>query len=484
MSAVSIHHPLEGLFHPRSIAIIGASKSDRDTGWVGRLLSSGYKGKIYPVNPNAKEIDGLKAYPNIRDIPGVVEYAILNIPAHLTPQAILDCAAKGVKFVHCFTAGFSETGTKKASRLEARIAQIARDRGIRLLGPNCMGIYCPASRMTFNADFPQKRGPVAFVSQSGTEAMRLLFLAHDINIYFSKVISYGNAIDLDAPDFLEYLADDEDTKIIACYIEGSRQVARLTSAVKKCLQKKPVVVLKGGSTRSGAGAVAFHTASPTGSLASWDNFFKKTGAISANTMDEVADIIQTLSRVKPPKGRRVALVGRGGGIGVIAADICERASLEVPSFSNNTRKRLSQIISEVGISTRNPVETMTGMSGAVDFYLRGLPIVDEDTETDIILVQIAIDIYGGRNTDLTPEVRDAAYALCATADSLKKPLAVVLFTGGHPKATKEALITRRILTKAGIPVYSGVESASQAISKVIDYYGNDSGKTKTRFNYL
>ncbi|MBN1643906.1 MAG: CoA-binding protein [Dehalococcoidales bacterium] len=469
MAAIS-SHPLEEIFHPRSIAVVGASKNEQGTGWVGRLLSFGYKGRIYPVNPNAKKVNGLKAFPNIKNVPEKIDYAILNIPAHLTPQALLDCAAKGVKFVHCFTAGFSETGTSKAKQLEARLAKIAGDRDIRLLGPNCMGIYCPASRMTFDADFPKKTGPVAFVSQSGTEAMRLVFLARDTDVYFSKVISYGNAINLDAPDFLEYLADDKDTKVVACYIEGSRQLARLTAAVKKCLRKKPVIVLKGGLTGNGTGAVAFHTASPVGSKTSWDNFFKQTGAIPANTMGEVADIIQTLLRLNPPKGRRVALVGRGGGIGVIAADICERAGLEIPSFSNATRKRLGQIISEAGVSTRNPVETMAGMNGAADFYLRGLPVVDKDTETDIILVQIAIDIYGGRHTDLTPEVKDAAYALCAVADSLKKPLAVALFTGGHPKATGEALIIRKILTKAGIPVYSGVESASRAIGKVITFY--------------
>ncbi|MDP2919993.1 MAG: CoA-binding protein [Dehalococcoidia bacterium] len=465
-------HFLEEMFYPKSIAIVGASPNDPESGWMGRLINFGYgdRGEIYPVNPKATEVHGLKAYATVRDIPGPVDYVVFNIPARFTPQVMADCVAKGVKFVHVFAAGFGEIGTPEAKLLEQQLLETARKGGLRMLGPNCMGIYCPESKMTFNIDFPKEQGNVAFVSQSGAESMRLVFLGQDVKLYFSKVVSYGNAIDLDAPDFLEYLSADEKTRVIALYIEGVRQGPRFFAAIKKCLQKKPVVILKAGLTESGAGAAASHTASLAGVKSVWDAFFKQTGAIPANTMDEVADIVQALVRMKPPRGRRVAVVGRGGGIGVIAADICERAGLKVPPFARETRDKLTQLIPEAGAGVRNPVETTYGMGGAADFYRRGLSIVDEDPETDVILIHMAIDVYGSRTPNLAKLAAEAAATLCERVPSLKKPVAVGLFSGGHPDVIAAVTAARDKLTGAGIPVFSGVESASRAINKMTNYY--------------
>ncbi len=463
-------HPFDKLFQPASIAVIGASSSASGTGWVKRLQDFGYPGKIYPVNPKADEIQGHKTYANICDVPFPVDYAILNIPAAATPQAMRDCAVKGVQFVHCYTAGFNESGTAAGKQLETELAQIARESGIRLLGPNCMGIYCPGSGLTFSEDFPKEKGRVAFVSQSGAEASRLVLLCQDVNLYCSKVASYGNAADLDETDFLEYLASDNDTDIIGLYIEGVKNGPRFMSAVKKCMKKKPVVILKAGLTGNGAAAAISHTGSFTGSQKVWQAFFRQTGAIPTQTIDRVVDTIQGLTRTRKLRGRRVALIGRGGGIGVVAADICNRAGLLVPSFSAETRQQLAQIRPDPGASISNPVEPKLGMEGAGEFYLRGLPIVDADTETDVILIQMAVDIYGGHTTDLLPGLSEAAYALCAAADSLKKPVAVALFTGGHTDTILAAAAARDILTKAGIAVFTGVESAASAISKVYGYY--------------
>ncbi len=467
------HHFLENMFHPESVAIVGASTTDTETGWVSRLINFGYKGKIYPINPKATEINGLKVYPSVRDIPYPVEYVIFNIPARFTIQAMHDCVSKGVKYVHCFAAGFSETGVEEAKEIEKQLLALAKSSGIRLLGPNCMGLYCPEAGLTFNPDFPKESGGVAFVSQSGAEAMRLVFLGQDVGIYFSKVASYGNAADLDAPDFLEYLADDAATKAIACYIEGVKNGPRFVAAVKRCLAKKPVVILKAGLTESGAGAAASHTASLTGAKNVWDAFFKQTGAIQANTMDEVADILQALVRVKPTRSRRVAVAGRGGGIGVVAADICERAGLKVPAFSKETCDKLLAVIPEAGASIRNPVETTAGLGGAALFYRRALPIVDADTETDIILIHIAVDVYGTHTPDLAQKVGGAAEALAEKAPSLRKPLVAALFTGGHPDTMLAVHEARQKLIKAGVAVFSGVESATRALNKIIGYYSSE-----------
>jgi len=460
---------MDTVFHPKSVAIIGASTANQEAGWVARLQNSGYTGHIYPINPKATEVYGLKAYPTVRDIPGPLDYAIFNIPARLAPQIMEDCVAKGVKVAHVYAAGFSETGKEEAREREAHLGSVAKAGGVRIIGPNCMGIYCPASGLTFDEDFPREAGNVAFVSQSGAEATRFVFLADTVGIRFSKVISYGNAIDLDAPDFLEYLADDADTKIISCYTEGVRNGRRYLEAIRKCLKAKPVVILKAGLTESGAGAAASHTASLAGSQATWDAFFKQTGAIKANTMDDVSDVILALLHMSYPKGRRAAVVGRGGGIGVIAADICERAGLKVPVFHPDTRRQLEKVIPEAGAGVRNPVETTYGIGGAAEFYAKGLDIVDSDPETDFIIIQLAVDVYGGRQSDLPQQVTRAADALCETLPTLTKPVAAAIYTGGHTHTVEAVLGARQKLLKAGIPVFSGVEAASKAISRLIGY---------------
>jgi len=463
-------HPLDKIFHPRSIAIIGASVSKQAEGWVARLLNFGYPGHIYPVNPRTIKISGLKAYPTIRDIPGPVDYAIFNIPAPLAPQAMEDCVAKGVKVAHIYTADFSETGKKERVELEARVAAIARAGGVRVIGPNCMGIYYPAGGLTFNPLFSQKAGNVAFVSQTGTGAARFVLLANERGIYFSKVISYGNAIDLDAPDFLEYLAGDAETKIIASYIEGVRDGRRFLSAVRKCLATKPVIILKAGLTESGSGAATSHTAALAGSASVWDTFFKQTGAISVDTPEEITNVILALLHMPCPKGKRVAIVGRGGGLGVIAADTCERFGLKLPPLLAETRQQLEEVVLQAGSGNRNPVEIAREISAAADFYTTGLKIVAADPQIDFVFTHLAVDLYGERQADLEEQLGKAAEALANTAPTLTKPLAAILYAGEHLETFAAVLKARKRLIAAGIPVYPTVEAAARAVSQLIEYH--------------
>ncbi|MFC2021675.1 acetate--CoA ligase family protein [Chloroflexota bacterium] len=463
-------HPLDKIFHPKSIAIIGASASAQAIGWPAMLVDFGYAGHLYPVNPRAAEISGLKAYPTVRDIPGPVDYAIFNIPARLTPQIMEDCAAKGVKVAHIYTAGFSEMGTEEGKKLEEQVAAIAKEGGVRVIGPNCMGIYYPAAGLTFRPNFSNEPGNVSFVSQTGAGAARFIYLANDRGIHFSKVISYGNAIDLDTPDFLEYLAGDKETEIIACYIEGVKDGRRFLEAVRKCLVTKPVVVLKAGLTESGAGAAASHTASLAGSKSVWDAFFKQTGAISVDTLEEIVDVILALLRMPCPKGQRVGIVGRGGGIGVIATDTCERAGLKVPPFLPETRRQLEEIVPEAGAGVRNPVETAPLISGAADFYALGLKIVDADPQIDFILTHMAVDVSMGHQPDLQEEIVSATEVLASIAQTLTKPIAVVLYAGEHLETVTAVLEARKRLLEAGISVYPTIEAAAKAVSKLIGYH--------------
>jgi len=486
---------LNEIFHPRSIAVVGASASRPEAGWVARLQHFGYDGKIYPVNPRAKEISGLTAYPTVRDIPGEVDYAIFNIPARLAPRVMQDCAVKHVKVAHIYTAGFSETGKEEGKALQEQVVSEARAGGVRVIGPNCMGIYYPAAGLTFNPAFSREPGNVAFISQTGAGATRFVSLANSRGIHFSKVVSYGNAVDLDISDFLEYLIDDAETEIVTCYIEGVRDGRRFiemvrkcmavkpviimkagltesgagAAAVRKCMAVKPVIIMKAGLTESGAGAAASHTSSLAGSKTTWDAFFRQTGAIRVDTLEEIADLVTALQYLRTPNGRRVGIVGRGGGIGVIATDTCDNAGLKVPSFHPETRNRLEEVIPEAGAGARNPVETTLGIDGAVDFYTRGLRIVDADREIDFIMVHIAADIYGGRHSEWIEQLMKAADVLADTAVTLAKPLVIVLSAGENADTVAAVLEARQRLLNAGIPVYLSIEAAARAMVRLIEY---------------
>ena len=466
----AVPHPLDDIFHPGSIAVVGASTSQSAMGWVERLLSFGYGGRIYPVNPRATEIAGLKAYPTVRDIPGEVDYAIFNIPARLAPRIMEDCAARHVKVAHIFTAGFSETGKEEAKALQEHVIAIARAGGVRIIGPNCMGIYNPAAGLTFNPLFSREPGDVAFVSQSGAGSTRFVQLANNRGIHFSKVVSYGNAVDLDAPDFLEYLAGDAETAIVTCYIEGVRDGRRFMEAVRECLATKPVIILKAGLTESGAGAAASHTSALAGSKSTWEAFFRQTGAIQVDTLEGIADVILALRYMQCPDGRRVGIVGRGGGIGVIATDTCENAGLKVPPFRSGTRKELVKVIPEAGAGVRNPVETTLGFDGVADFYAKGLSIVDGDPEIDFIMTHIAVDIYGRRQSQMKEGLVKAVEVLADTARTLKKPLVAVLYPGEQVEAVAAVLEARQKLLEAGIPVFPTIDAAARAVSRLINYH--------------
>ena len=256
---------MDSVFHPRSVAVIGASsdsEKERKSGWIGRLLQFGFKGEIYPINPKVKEVLGFKAYPSVRDIPGTVDYVIIAVPRHLTPSSLKDCVSKEAKVVHIYTAGFSETGTPEGIHLQKELKGMLQAGRTRVIGPNCMGIYCPSGGISFDIRFPKEPGPVAFISQTGVGGRRLISLATGRGLRFSKAISYGNAIDLNANDFLEYAISDPETKVILLYLEGLTDGRRFFHLLRGC--RKPVVLLKAGLSESGSGAVVSHTASLAG----------------------------------------------------------------------------------------------------------------------------------------------------------------------------------------------------------------------------
>lgn len=418
-------------------------------------------------------------YPTVRDIPEPVDLAHIMVPARFVPRVLEDCVAKGVKAAQIFTAGFKETGKEEGRRLEERLVEIA-GKGIRLIGPNCFGVYCPASGLTLlpGWDFPKESGPVAFLSQSGGYAAEFSREAKGWGIRFSKVISYGNACDLNEADFLEYLAQDPETRIITAYMEGPRDGPRFMRLVREVSKTKPVIIWKAGLTKAGARAVSSHTGSLSGEEATWDALFKQSGAIRVKSIEELIDTTAAFLHLPPTAGRRVAVFSWGGGVSVAAADACEQVGLSVPTFAPGIREQLGLVLPPVGTSVRNPVDVSAPIMppAMIQKVLEiGAGVKNIDT---IIAIQAFHHILSGRLSFLFDTggsfVKDSVSAPVNIKRRFGKPVVMVLPVGSEEVEMIDAERGRREIRDtyldAGIPVYPTLERAARAVAHVIEYY--------------
>ncbi len=340
------------IFNPRGVAIIGASPSDLAT---LAQMKTRIRDRLYLVNPKYTEVLGKKCYPSVLDIEAPVDYVIIGISAASLPQVLEQCIRKGVKVAQIFTAGFSETGIPERIKQEEDLKRMARGR-IRLIGPNCFGVYCPKSGLAIVPEAPTEEGHIGMVAQSGSFAESSSYFANTKNLRFSKVVSYGNAADLDGPDFLEYLADDEDTKIIGFYIEGTRNPSRLVAAMARAAGKKPVIAIKGGMTDQGMRAAASHTAAMAGSPEIWRSVFRQCGVLQVENYDEMINALIAFDTSPLPAGRRMALITNSGGFSVIQTDMCLKAGIEVPRFSPETIAALRALVPAAGTGIGNPLD--------------------------------------------------------------------------------------------------------------------------------
>ena len=461
---------LDDIFNPRSVAIVGVSSvtdSLTNRNFLKPLLDCGYQGKIYPVNPRLTEIMGLKVYRTILEIPEQVDSVVSGLPASLVPKLMRECAQAKVKAVTCFSAGFSETGEAEGITLERQLVDIARRGGVRLLGPNCLGVHHPAIGYTFEAGGSRRSGHVGFLSQSGGNTRELILAGAHRGISFSKAVSYGNAADLDETDFLDYFACDPDTKVVAAYIEGIKRPRGFLRALKEAARKKPVIVLKGGRTEAGRRAVMSHTSSLAGGGRVWDALCRQAGAMQVADMAELADAVLAFSYLKPPRGRRAAIVGIGGGASVQAADDCEKAGLVVPPFPQDLRQELRAFTSSAGTGIANPVDTSPDVYWEPALYRETARIVSEHDGIDVVLVMFAVVQAVRRGVQ---ELRSQIEAIIDVGKTINKPLVVVLFTAGMVEAEKIAGEVQGQCLEAGFPVYPTMGRASRAINHMISYY--------------
>jgi acyl-CoA synthetase (NDP forming) len=464
----------ESIFHPRSIAVVGVSAKEVGFGnyFLNSLIQFGLKGKIYPVHPETTQISGLKAYPSVKDIPEPVDLAFISIPAQGVPSVMEDCAAKGIGTVVILTAGFSETGEKEGQRLEEEIVKISRRGHTKVIGPNCFGIYCPSSGLTLvpGADFSKKSGQVAFISQSGGYAVRFCRQAVGLGIHFSKAVSYGNACDLNEADFMEYLAGDPETKIITAYLEGVKEGRRFLKIVRDVAERKPVIIWKAGLTETGARAAMSHTGALSGREEIWDAFFKQTGAVCVNSLEELMDTTLAFLHLPTNCGRRVAVIGGGGGIGVAAADACELVGLSVPVLCRETQRRLQEALPPAGVSFRNPVDAGRPIIPPSE-YKQILEITAAEPQIDTLIVVQDVRFVGHMGREALQET----IKIPTKIDKVReKAILMVLSTTPSEAEMMDVEMewrrTRDRYLALGIPVYPTIERAAKALANFVNYY--------------
>jgi acyl-CoA synthetase (NDP forming) len=467
-----LSHELHHLFYPRSIAVVGASAKGSGFMWGGNTFIEGaikmnFQGRIYPVHPSANTILGLPCYRSVRDIPEAVDLVILSIPHSAVPAVMEDCVAGKVRFVHSFNAGFSETGRKENIEMEKELIRIGRQGGIRVIGPNCMGIYCPEGGVAWTNQFPTLSGRVGFVSQSGQLAGLFVRESSPHGINFSKIVSFGNAGDLQCHDFLDYFAKDEKTKTLGAYLEGIKDGRAFLEKARELTRKKPFVVWKAGQTEGGGRAVQSHTAAIAGSAEIWNALFKQAGIISVNTLEELVFTVATLQYgMALPKSNNMAILGGAGGGSVTMTDAAEREGLRVPHLSEKTIRSLEAFIPLEGNSVKNPLDMMAPLFKPEN-VIRLMALLRDEPNIDGLIFSQRLDWFieaGGRSLlDMAVEM---------TSESLKglgKPVYVVLeksFSLEGDAARREVFDR---LQRKGIAAFPSFEMAARVINNLYLY---------------
>ncbi len=466
----------EPIFYPKSIAVVGVSANEAKPGsqWVKALISAGFAGHIYPIGSGGGIISGLKIFPNLRLVPGEVDYVIVSIPRQSVLKLLDDCAAKKVKTIHFFTAGFSETGKPEWCGLEDQMVRKARQNGIRIIGPNCLGVCCPESRIPFGMTPLGKigiGGSVGFISQSGGIADRLIEIGVIRHINYSEGVSFGNGIDLDASDFFQYLAADPKTTVIGAYLEGTRRGHRLFDTMKEVVKAKPLVVWKGGRTEAGAQAAISHTGSLTSSTAVWSAMLKQAGAIEVHSLEELTDTLLIFQQLGHWKGNNIAVIGGlgggGGGISVSASDACIESGLELPSLSSKTKEELVSLLGEVGSILHNPIDVSQAQLRGGSTLFQAIKLVVNDPAVELLLIQEDMGILlSFLSWGRVERINDFFIDLRRRQN---KPLIVVLPSGS---AEPERLDIEQRLLRASIPVFPTMERAANAIVAINKYFSS------------
>jgi len=447
---------IDSLYHPRSVAIVGLPRGLK-TGklFLMALLDQKFPGEIYAVHPSATEIDGIKAYPRVSDIPGPVDLAIVLVPHQHALAVVKDCADKGVKGAILFTAGYKETGTEEGIALESELVSVARSSGMRLIGPNGMGLYSPESGLSYFPQLSRKSGGVGLISHSGSLSNIIGRIGSELGFGFSKAVSLGNECDLSTADFLIYLGNDPETKLIAVYLEGIRNGKYFISALKEASLKKPVIIWKMGLTPEGSAASASHTGALTTSKDMWKGVVQQTGAIPVTGFEEWADAIMCFSMLPSNIGNRLAIISGPGGLAVSATEACGREGLSMAKLAPETRSALAEFVPPTGTSLKNPIDVGMSASLEIDIYIQAAKIVAADPGVDTV-VMIGVGMDEATNKQYTE-------AIIQMKNDFNKPFVIVKIPGFDAKLAKDIL-------NAGIPFFDTAERALHIYASAYRYY--------------
>ena len=448
---------LRKFFAPRGIAVIGAS---RERGTIGgeifhNLLAAGFKGPVYPINPNADVVQSVAAYRSVLDAPGPVDLAVVAVPASAVVEVARECAQKGVGSLVVISAGFAEIGDDGLER-QRRLVSVCRDNGMRLIGPNCMGIINTAPSVSLNATFAPTfppHGRVGFLSQSGALGLAVIDHAQQLGLGLSSFVSVGNKADISGNDLIQYWADDPDTDLILLYLESFGNPRKFARVARRVAKTKPIIAVKSGRSAAGARATGSHTgALIAASDVTVDALFKQTGVIRTDVLSELFDVAALLANQPPPKGRRVGIVTNAGGPGILCADACEANGLEVGELPDALRKELAGFL-PAEASTANPVDMIA--SASADDYRRAIQAMAASDAVDAIIVIFI--------PPLVTQAEDVARAIREAVSSLPREvpiLTVFMSARGVPEELRGVV---------RVPSYAFPEDAARALARVVDY---------------
>lgn len=443
---------LKEFFEPSSVAVVGASADPNKIGHaiLRNMVEAGYAGKLFAVNPRIPEVLGIKTYSSVEELPEPIDLAIVVLPAELVLSVIRECSRKKVKAAVIISGGFREVG-EKGKELEKALLKTVRETGMRVIGPNCQGINNPrlGLRATFGG-LAKSPGPIGMISQSGTLGAAIQCWADREGVGISKCVNLGNNIDVNETDLLQYLKDDKDTKVIVLYIEGVADGRSFINVASEVSRIKPVVALKGGTTKASLKAVASHTSSLAGNMEIFEAAFRKAGIMRANSLEELYDVAKAFAFLPLPEGPGVLIIESTGGAGILASDMCEKLGLKLPEPDENARNKLKQVLS--GFCTfSNPFDLASEAFTPDRFKL----VIEENMRNDAF--HAFITIFGD-------PIPDAAEQIRKVVQKTTKPV-LVSYLGGGEVESREAARMQAL----GIPVFPTPDRAVVALSCLVKY---------------
>lgn len=452
---------LRPFFQPRSVAVIGASRDPASIGYriLEALIMHRFQGPVYPVNPRAAVVGSMRAYPSVQELPEPVDLAIIAVPRDVVLQVVDGCAERGVRALVVITAGFAEADADGRA-LQRTLLEKVRGYGMRMVGPNCMGLLNTDPEVRLNASFSPvfpPSGKVAMASQSGALGLAILAAARRLELGLSTFVSMGNKADVSGNDLLQYWEEDEHTQVILLYLESFGNPRRFSRIARRVSRRKPIVAVKGGRTQAGRRAAGSHTAALAASDVAVAALFRQTGVIRADTLEEMFDLAADLGSQPLPNGRRVAIVTNAGGPGILCADACEAGGLQVPELSDTTKARLAAFL-PASASLQNPVDMIA--SAGPDHYRHTIETVLASDEIDaLVIIYIPVGMFA---QEATLAAIRAGVAAGRLAGGVGKPVLACLMVeeGSSPPLQLE---------QERIPTYLFPEAAARVLSKVAEY---------------